>query len=158
MKKRMAIITGIVAALTLAAVPLVYAQHGRGMRAHHGGGMFGGMEFLSHLRQVAEELDLSGEQKDQIHTIMREAHEQNAQYRDQMHGRLMEVAQILVRNPNDLASAQALLDQQTATEKTMKSNMLVATSKALNVLTAEQRAKLSGIMSERAARRESRRR
>ena len=50
------------------------------------------------------------------------------------------------------SSAQALLDQQIAAEKILKSNMLVAASKALNVLTTEQRGKLGSFISEHEAR------
>ena len=61
--------------------------------------------------------------------------------------------QTLVKNPNDLAAAQALIDQQTEAERAMKSNMLNAASKALNVLTTDQRAKLSDLIQQHMANR-----
>lgn len=136
MKKRFAIITLIA---VLAAVPIVYAGHG-GMRGHGGAG-FG--LFGRHLAHLADDLDLSEQQRDQIKAIYAELHQQNSQYRDDMHGGFKTIAETLLKNPNDLSAAQALLDQQTAAERAMKANMLAATSKALNVLTAEQRAELS---------------
>ena len=142
MKKRLIIITLILAAV--AAVPFVYAGPGggHGFRGMHGRGGHG-LAFLGHLEHVKSELDLSDAQTDQIKEIMKATHEQNVQYRDQIHGTLKQVATTLLTNPNDVAGAQAVLDQQAAAEKALKSNLIVAASKALNVLTPEQRTKLA---------------
>src|SRR5688572_20142950 len=154
MKKRLAITASILAVAVLVAVPLVHAGPGGGHRGGHAGfGMIGG-----HLRHLAEDLDLTEQQRDQIHAIFKEVHEQNAQYLDSMHDGFKSIAEVLLRNPGDLAGAQALLDQQTAAERAMKANMLTATSKALNVLTAEQRAELAQKIAERGERWERRRR
>jgi Spy/CpxP family protein refolding chaperone len=157
MKKRTAIIAAaILAAIALVAAPIVFAgPHGmRGFGGMHGGmhghGMGGGI--FAHLRQLREELDLTDAQVDQIKTIFKEAHEQNAAAHQSLHGGFVAIAQALLANPNDLAGAQALLDKQDAAEKQLKLNVLTATSKALNVLTAEQRAKLSAKLAERAER------
>jgi Spy/CpxP family protein refolding chaperone len=156
MKKRIAIVGSIVVLAALAAVPLVYAQGHGGFRHHRGGGEMG---FFAgrHLDHVAEELDLSAQQVDQIKAIFAELHEQNAQYREGVHGGMKAVMETLLKNPNDLAAAQAVIDQQAANEKALKSNMLVATSKALNVLTPDQRAELGKMIEERSARFERRR-
>ena len=138
MKKRLIIITLILTAL--AAVPFVYAGPG-GMHKRGGGGH--GLAFLAHLEHVKGELDLSDAQVDQLKDIARATHEQNGQYREQIHGTLKQVATVLLTNPNDVAGAQAVLDQQAAAEKQLKSNLLAAASKALNVLTPEQRTKLA---------------
>lgn len=158
MTKKRLILTFIVA--SLAAVPLVVYAAGpmhrmQGMHDMHGGPE--GFGFFGHLRAVARELDLSDAQRDQIHQIFREAREQNAQYREQLHGGFQSVAQKLIANPNDIAGAQALIDRQDATERAMKTNMLTAASKALNVLTPEQRTKLAGIVAEHAAKMQQRR-
>jgi len=147
MTKRNLTIIAVVAIIAIAAVPLAYAQAARHGRAAG----FGGFAFFGHLRHLKSALDLSDQQVDQIKTIAKDLHQQNAQYRDQLHGGLHAVAQALINNPNDVAGAQALLDQQTAAENAMKSNALVAASKALNVLTPDQRAKLGTILSERMA-------
>ncbi len=142
MKKRLIIITLILAAV--AAVPFVYAgPGGHGFRGMHGRGGGHGLAFLAHLEHVKGELDLSDAQVDQLKDIAKATHEQNGQYRQQIHGTLKQVATVLLTNPNDVAGAQVVLDQQTAAEKALKSNLLTAASKALNVLTPEQRTKLA---------------
>jgi Spy/CpxP family protein refolding chaperone len=165
MKKRISIAATILAVAALAAVPFVYAGpgpgHGRmgGHMGSHMGEHGGGFGFLGggrHLAFLAGKLDLTEQQTDQIKAIFADLHEQNAQYRDSMHGGFKAVADALLKNPNDLAGAQALLDQQAASERAMKQNMLAATSKALNVLTTEQRTELSKIIAEHGERRERR--
>jgi len=151
MKKRIGIITiTILAALALIAAPVLFAgPHGARMRMHgmRGEGFGGGI--LGHLQRAKEELNLSDEQVDQIKAIFREAHEQNAASRESLRANFHDAALALLANPNDLAGAQALLERQTAAEKQMKLNLLTATSKALNVLNADQRSKLSEMVNER---------
>jgi len=152
MKKRIAIVGSILVLAALAAVPFVYADPGfRGPRAHgggHGFGLFDGR----HLERIAGELDLSEQQVEQIKAIYAELHQQNSQYRQDMHGGMKAIIETLLKNPNDTAAAQALIDQQAATEKALKTNMLNATSKALNVLTPDQRAELAKMIEEHAGR------
>ena len=153
MKKRIAIVGSILVIAALAAVPFVYAEPGfRGhMRGHAPGaglGFFGGR----HLDKLAEKLGLSDQQVDQIKAIYAELHDQNAQYRDSMHGGRKDIIETLLKNPNDVAAAQAIIDQQSAAEKAMKTNLLQATAKALNVLTPDQRAELAKMVEEHAAR------
>lgn len=169
MKKRYAIIAAVLAVAVLAAVPFVHAGPGRGPGGHgfgagmhgmhgmHGEGFGAGM-LLGHLRHLQEELDLSDAQVDQIRSIFGDLHTQNEAYRDQVRGGFHSVAETLLKNPNDVAGAQALLDSQAAAEKAMKANMLTAMSKALNVLTAEQRAELATKIQEHSERRQERRR
>lgn len=160
MKKRLVIITTLIAAL--AVVPFVYGgpgAHGKrgmhGMHGMHGGGH--GFGILGHLARMKAELDLSDAQVEQVRQIFAETREQNAPYRDDVRGGLKDVADVLLADPNNVAGAQVLLDRQAAAERAMKQNILNATSRALNVLTAEQRAKLSGILAERAQRFQQRR-
>lgn len=152
MKKRITLIAVVVALATFVAVPLAFGGPG-GHRGHGGfrGGIFG------HLEHLKSELELSDNQVAQIKVIFAELHEQNGQYRDSMRGGVKDAAEALLKDPNNLAAAQAILDQQFAAEKAVKANLLVATSKALNVLTAEQRAELAKIVEERSERRERRR-
>jgi Spy/CpxP family protein refolding chaperone len=160
MKKRSLILIASLVAVVLIAAPFVlHAQNRRG--GHFGGpgmhqGFGGAAAFLGHLRQLKEELDLSDAQSDQIHAILRDTHRQNAQYREQMHGGYMSVVQTLIANPNDVAAAQARLDQQTEAERALKANLLASASKALNVLTPEQRTKLGTLLAEHSARRRAR--
>ena len=157
MRKRITLIAVILAVATLAAAPIVHAHPGRPGR--HGFGArppAGGFGILGHLRQVKEELALTDEQTSQIKAILADAREQNAKYRQQLRGSRGGVADALLANPNDLAGAQTLLDKQAATERLMKQNILSATAKALAVLNADQRAKLTALRAERAERRERR--
>ncbi|MEK6374461.1 MAG: periplasmic heavy metal sensor [Acidobacteriota bacterium] len=128
------------------AVPFAYAQHMRQGRPGHRmgprGGDLGAIMMLGHLEQAKETLGLSDQQVDQIKGIFKGLHEQNAASRDELHGSLKSVAEILIANPNDVAAAQAALEKQEAAEHTMKVNALNAAAKALNVLTADQRAAL----------------
>src|ERR1044071_3656237 len=108
MKKRIAIVGSILVVAALAAVPFVYAEPGfRGhMRGHAGGaglGFFGGR----HLDRLAEKLNLSEQQVDQIKAIYAALHDQNAEYRQSMRGGMMDVTETLLKNPNDVAAAQA---------------------------------------------------
>jgi Spy/CpxP family protein refolding chaperone len=104
------------------------------------------------LAMLREELDLSEGQITQLTDIAQQAREQNAPYREQMKGGLHEAAKVLLADPSATAQAQAILDQQFAAEKEMKKNVLLSVSKALNVLTPEQRAKLQEHLAKRAAR------
>lgn len=150
MKRRIPLIAVLFAALALVVTPLVMAgQGGRGFGAHGAGfgpgagpGMHGA-GILGHLQHAKEELELTDQQVEQLHVIFTALQEQNAPYREQMHDGMKGAITTLLVNPNDIAAAQALLDQQAATERTMKTNMLNATSKALLVLSAEQRAELA---------------
>lgn len=154
MKRRIPLIAVLFAAVALAVTPLVMAgpgghgagSHGPGFGPGGGMGMQGagmqGMGILGHLQRAKEELDLTDAQVEQLQAIFAALQEQNAPYRDQMHEGMKGAVTTLLANPNDIAGAQALLDQQAATERTMKTNMLNATSKALLVLSAEQRAEL----------------
>jgi Spy/CpxP family protein refolding chaperone len=152
MKKRISIIAIIIAVAALAAAPLLLARpHRGGGQGGHGFG--GGFAMFSHVERIKEELDLSDQQVEQIKSIMSAVHEQNAPYREQLHGGLHGIAATLLENPNNVAAAQALLDQQANAERALKTNFLNATAKALNVLNAGQREKLGTMLEKFAERR-----
>jgi protein CpxP len=145
-KRKLLISIAVVAILVLAAVPFVYAQ---GFRRHHMDG--GGLMFLPGLGRAQAALNLSDAQVDELKTIAKSVREQNAPYREQLRGGFQQIAQTLLANPNDTAAAQALIDQQATAERAMKMNMLAGFSKALNVLTPDQRAKAAQFIADRAA-------
>ena len=155
MKKRILIGAGLIAlAALLASVP--YAFAGRRMMRNDGYGHDGNMMMLGHLRHLRQELGLSDQQVTDIKAAIQSARDQNAPYREQLRGGMKQVAETLLKNPNDVAAAQALLDQQAVAENAMKKNALNAMSKALQLLTAEQRTKLQTVVAEHMQRTESR--
>ena len=143
MKKRTLIGASVLAVILAVAAPLAYAQH----RMHRDGMMFGRLE------RAKEKLGLTDDQVAQIKTIFADLRTQNAPYRDQLRGGIESAVQTLLANPNDTAAAQAIVDQQAAAEKALKTNVINAASKALNVLNSDQRAKLASLVQERMARR-----
>jgi periplasmic protein CpxP/Spy len=152
-KRNVLISIAVVAIIALAAVPFVYAQ---GMHRHHAAGMQGmhGLMLFGGIERAKAALDLSDAQVDQLKAIAQSVKEQNAPYREQLRGGLQQIAQTLLANPNDTAAAQAMIDQQSNAERTMKMNMLAGVSKALNVLTPDQRAKAAQFLTDRAMRHE----
>jgi protein CpxP len=149
MRKRLLITTGAIALVALIAVPFAFAQHAHGMRGFSGGD---GAMFFGHLGRVKAQLGLSDQQTADIKAVFQGLREQNKASRESMHNTMAQVAQILIKNPNDIAAAQALLDQQLESERAMRTNALNAFSKALNVLTPEQRTKLGDMVQEHLSR------
>lgn len=146
MRKRVLVTTGAIALVALMAVPLAFAQRMHAMGRMHGGPEMPGARILGHLGHARAELGLSDQQVADIKTVFQSLHEQNQAYRQSMHDTMGQVAQILIANPNDVASAQALLDRQMESERAMRNNALNAVAKALNVLTPEQRTKLGAMV------------
>jgi Spy/CpxP family protein refolding chaperone len=144
MKKRTLIFSAAALVIVLAAVPFAMAQHMRGHRHGHGAMMFG-------LQRAKAVLGLSDQQSADIKQIFADLRTQNEPLRTSMRGGRQAIAQVLLANPNDVAGAQALLDKQLATERQMKVNALTAASKALNVLTPDQRTKASAFLQQRMA-------
>ena len=105
------------------------------------------------LARAKSALGLSDQQSADIKQIFTDLKTQNEPLRTSMRGGRQAIAQLLLANPNDVAGAQALLDKQLATERQMKVNALTAASKALNVLTPDQRTKASAFLQQRMAKR-----
>ena len=143
MKKRTLIFSTVAIVIVLAAVPFAMAQHMRGHRGN--GGMFFG------LSRAKAALGLSDQQSADIKQIFTDLRTQNEPYRTSLRGGRQAIAQVLLANPNDVAGAQALLDKQLDAERQMKHNALIAASKALNVLTPDQRTKASAFLQQRMA-------
>lgn len=147
--KNRTVIAAILALGVVVAAPFAFAQHQQKAMMHGG---FGEAMMLGHLQQAKQALGLSDDQVTQIKAIFTDLHAQNQQYRESMRGGHQAILQTLLADPNNIAGAQALIDQQTSAERAIKTNVLNATSKALNVLTADQRAKLGAFVQERMAR------
>lgn len=146
MKKGALYTVAAVVLVGLLAVPFAFAQHMGRMHAQGGPGF--GMMFhgLQHAQQA---LGLSDQQVSDIKTIFQDLRQQNAASRQSLRGGMLQIAQTLINDPNNTQAAQALIDQQTAAERTMKLNTLNAVSRALNVLTPDQRAKLLTLVQQR---------
>jgi Spy/CpxP family protein refolding chaperone len=144
MKKRTLIFSIAAIVIVMAAVPFAMAQHMRGNHRGHGGMFFG-------LQRAKAALGLSDQQSAEIKQIFTDLRTQNEPLRTSLRGGRQAIAQVLLANPNDLAGAQALLDKQLDAERQMKLNALTAASKALNVLTPDQRTKASAFLQQRMA-------
>jgi protein CpxP len=155
MNKKVWMVLGAVLLAGLAAVPLVHAElngahQGMAMHGGHDGYGMMGMGPFGKLRRLKSQLDLTDSQVDQLHAIAKDVRQQNAPLRTQIHGNMQNVARILIEDPSNVAKAQQLLDQQSATEQQLRGNILNGVSKALGILTAEQRTKLRQILDEKA--------
>jgi len=156
--KKGTFVLALVAILALAAVPLVHAQehgHGHG-HGPHGDGPLGAAMFLGHLEHAKDLLGLSDAQVTQLKSIAADLHAQNSTLHEQLKGNMGSIVKTLLADPNNLAAAQAQLDQQAAAEKTMHSNALAAAAKAVTVLTPEQRVKVGAMIDEHMSRAQQR--
>jgi Spy/CpxP family protein refolding chaperone len=152
MKKRTLIFSAAAILIVVLAVPFAVAQH---MRSGRGHGCMGGsgMMMFGHMRGAKAALGLSDQQAADIKKIFTDLRAQNEPYRAALRSGRQSIAQTLLANPNDLAAAQALIDKQTDAERQIKVNALNAASKALNVLTPDQRTKASAFLQQRMAKR-----
>ena len=150
MKKRSLIFLASAILVVVLAVPFALAQHMRG--ACHGHGCMGGdssMAMFGHMHGAKAALGLSDQQASDIKKIFAGLRTQNEPYRTSLRGGRQAIAQVLLANPNDIAGAQALIDKQSEAERQMKTNALQAFSKALNVMSSEQRTKAATFLNDR---------
>ena len=148
MKRSKSLVIIAVVAATLFSVPLVYAARG----GRHDGGFGPEGRVLKVLRHVGVELELTDQQKEQIKQIALDVRTQNKQYRASMKTGFRGAADILVANPDNVNAALSLLEQQDAQRAEMRQNIVEGVSRALKVLSAEQRTKLAELMDKHAAR------
>ena len=144
MKRRTLIFTSAAIVILLLAVPFAMAQHRRHAHAH-------GAMMMFRLQRAKAALGLSDQQSADIKQVFTDLRTQNEPYRASLRGGRQAIAQVLLANPNDIAGVQALIDKQTEAERQMKINALNAFSKALNVLTPDQRTKASSFLQQRMA-------
>jgi Spy/CpxP family protein refolding chaperone len=153
MKKRTLIFSATAILIVVLAVPFAVAQHMRG--AGRGHGCMGGssMMMFGRMERAKATLGLSDQQAADIKKIFTDLRAQNEPYRAALRSGRQSIAQALLANPNDLATAQALIDKQTDAERQIKMNTLNAASKALNMLTSDQRTKAAAFLQQRMAER-----
>lgn len=153
MKKRTLVFFAAAILIVVLAVPFALAQRGFGHRHGCRGGGDSSMAMFGRMHGAKAALGLSDQQADGIKKIFADLRTQNEPYRASLRGGRQAIAQLLLANPNDIAGAQALIDKQTEAERQMKTNALQAFSKALNVMSAEQRVKASSLLQDRMANR-----
>jgi Spy/CpxP family protein refolding chaperone len=153
MKKRTLIFSAAAILIVVLAVPFAVAQHLRSGRGHACMGGGSSMMMFGHMRGAKAALGLSDQQTADIKKIFTDLRAQNEPYRASLRSGRQAIAQALLTNPNDLTTAQALIDKQTDAERQIKVNALNAASKALNVLTPDQRTKASAFLQQRMAKR-----
>ena len=96
---------------------------------------------VAQMGAVMRDLDLTSEQKASLHRIHDTAKDQNATARKALHEGLMEAAQVLLADPNNVVAARQAITAREASVRDLRENTLSAVSQALAVLTPEQRAK-----------------
>jgi Spy/CpxP family protein refolding chaperone len=150
MKKSWIVVLTMTVAV-LVAIPFAHAGMARRAHGHYGGGGMAGHHagaFFGHLRALHEKLDLSEAQTEQIKQIAAEVHEQNANYVSAIHDDVQAVADVLIADPNAVDKAESLLKQNAEARRQVGENILRGVSRALKVLTPEQRDKLADLVAE----------
>jgi Spy/CpxP family protein refolding chaperone len=158
-RKGILIVAVLVVASVIATVALAHGPRGRaamgdrGMRGHEAMGERGLIGPLARLDALREELDLSDDQVTAIRAIALEVRDANAPRREELRGGMGDVVSLLIANPDDLAGARAAMQAREAAVAAMKDNALTGASRALKVLTPEQRKELGAIVAKRGFRR-----
>ena len=147
--KKPIIITIVIAAIIAIAAPLLFAGVNAERRASDLGPA-GGL-LLERVHRIAGELDLTDEQVIELRHIGKAVRQQNAAYRAEMRQNFRQAAAVLIANPDDTVRAKQILQQSAASEQELRANILEGVSKALNVLTPEQRTKLGTMLEKRMA-------
>jgi Spy/CpxP family protein refolding chaperone len=145
---RKVIVGSLVGVALLAAVPLLVVAGERGGCPIGAGrhGMFGRHGGFAKMHGVADQLDLSRDQKEALHQIFDRTREQSVSSKQALHESFVDAGQVLLADPGNLAGARAVLDQNDAAVEQLKTTMLASVSEGLKVLTPEQRQKLSVLL------------
>ena len=147
--KKMKIIT-IAAALTLSATMAVAAPHGGGKGGHGRGGHRGGI--LN--QRMAEKLNLTDAQKQQIEAINKGFRENNKAVFESARDLRQEFRE--AKRANDTAKLESLKPAMEAQRTQFQQLREANKQQILAVLTAEQRAQLETLKAERKQRRHER--
>ncbi len=142
----------VLAVALLAAATQVFAQPGATLHATHGmrPGMGGEMAMGGHM--MGRQLDAVGataDQKAQVHSIMKSAHDDLARQREAARAQRQAMAALLTAPVIDRNAAEVLRLQMVAQHEAMSKRRLDAMLDAATVLTAEQRQKLADRMKQR---------
>ncbi|HSY48173.1 MAG TPA: periplasmic heavy metal sensor [Thermoanaerobaculia bacterium] len=151
MKKRTLIFSAAAILIVALAVPFAVAQRLHAASRAHGCTGGSSMMMFGRMGKAKAALGLSDQQATDIKKIFTDLQAQNEPYRTALRAGRQSIAQALLANPNDLATPQALIDKQADAERQIKVNTLAAASKALNVLTSDQRTKAAAFLQQRMA-------
>jgi Spy/CpxP family protein refolding chaperone len=144
MRKAM-LITAAVLVVALVATPVVWA------RQHMKDEEQSPLMMLEKLRQLRDELNLTESQRTKLREIGKETRQANKEYRAALRDNFVDAGLILVKNPDDIPAATAALDRNEAAKKDLRANVLEGVSKAIKVLTPEQRSILQQKLEHRAS-------
>ena len=133
------------ALVLLVVTPLLLA----GPRPSPGGADSMGTHFFERAHMLKRHLGLSDEQARQIRDIVLDVRDANAASRKQLKANVREAAEVLLDDPANLATAEAILARNDEAKAQMKSTALQGISDALSVLTPEQREKLGELLQKR---------
>jgi Spy/CpxP family protein refolding chaperone len=145
---RKVIVGSLVGVALLAAVPLLVVAGERGGCPIGSGrhGMLGRHGGFAKMHAVADELDLSRDQKEALHQIFDRTREQSVASKKALHESFVDAGQVLLADPANVAGARSALDQNDAAVEQLKTTILASVSEGLKVLTPEQRQKLSVLL------------
>ncbi|HVT44455.1 MAG TPA: periplasmic heavy metal sensor [Thermoanaerobaculia bacterium] len=149
--KKLLIVSTIVVGITIIASPLVHAHRSRAV-PYAGSGIEELAPFAK-LRWLRAELDLTDAQAREIRSIVFEVRDSNAAHREAIRASIGLAAGVLIANPDDIDAARRIFEERSAAETQLRENILLGVSKALGVLSPEQRQRLSEIVDEHRARR-----
>lgn len=143
MKKTWIAVGTVTLVAAMAAAPLAWAHQQANRRE------MSPFMALERLRQLRGELNLSEAQLAELRKIGKETREANAAYRDSLRDNFAEAGLALLANPDDIASAEAILDRNETAKEELRANVLEGVSDAIKVLSPEQREKLKDVLEHR---------
>lgn len=132
---RKRVILVMVLAIVVASAPIVMAHQQVQAKRHAEDPLM----FFVELRALRSELNLSPEQVGTLKAIGQTVRESNADYRASMKRVAAEAGLVLLGDPSNTEGAEALLRRNDAERVALRANVLEGISKAIKVLTPEQR-------------------
>lgn len=127
-----------------------FGHHDRGAERHHRGGDFG-------MRGLFKDVDLSADQKSKIDIIMKSAHNSNDADHRQHQILRMAMLKLMSQPTIDTNAVERLRQQQVALHEAQSKRMSSTMVQAFQVLTPQQRAKVTDLAQARFAKYEQRR-
>ncbi len=105
---------------------------------------------LGKMRELRQELNLTDDQVNQLRTIATQTRDANRAERAAFRANIGEAGLVLLKNPDDVAAAQKILDRNDEARLQLRASVLQGVSDAIRVLTPDQREKVAQKIQERA--------